>query len=185
MCFKINIAMKKLFSEIPYIESGRVVLKAVAKEDAGPLREMTDDPEVYRYLPTFLFEQKYRDVNLVISHLYDECLKESLILGIYTKEDGFCGLAEIYGVRDEIHKASVGYRLLKRCWGKGLASETLRLITEYLLDETDTEIITASTMIENRASARVLEKNGFSLVVHDVPEDWGYPEPTAADKWIR
>ncbi len=177
--------MKKLFSEIPYIYSDKVILKAVTEEDAVPLREMTDDPDVYRFLPTFLFERKYDDTGLVIRHLYDECLKESLILGIYTEEDGFCGLAEMYGFRDEIHKASVGYRLLKRCWGKGIASGTLGLMTGYLLDETGIEIITASTMIDNRASARVLEKNGFSLVAHDVPEDWGYPEPTAADKWIR
>ena len=47
------------------------------------------------------------------------------------------------------------------------------------------EIITASTMVENHASARVLEKNGFIQVNHAVDEDWGFPEPTPADKWIR
>ena len=40
-------------------------------------------------------------------------------------------------------------------------------------------------MVENRASARVLEKNGFTLVARAVDEDWGYPAPTPADKWIR
>ena len=25
----------------------------------------------------------------------------------------------------------------------------------------------------------------FELVVHAVPEDWGYESPTIADKWIR
>ena len=39
-------------------------------------------------------------------------------------------------------------------------------------------------MIENQASANVLRKNGFSLVVHGADEDWGYETPTAADKWI-
>jgi len=42
-----------------------------------------------------------------------------------------------------------------------------------------------STMLENKASAHVLIKNGFTLVKHSVDEDWGYPEPTPADKWIR
>ena len=56
---------------------------------------------------------------------------------------------------------------------------------DYLYNETDIEIITASTMIENQASARVLIKNGFDLVVHAADEDWGYDRPTAADKWIR
>ena len=26
---------------------------------------------------------------------------------------------------------------------------------------------------------------GFTLVVHAAEEDWGYPQPTIADKWIR
>ena len=97
----------------------------------------------------------------------------------------FCGIAEMYGYRDEIHKVSVGYRLMERFWGQGIASEALGLMINYLCNETDIEIITASTMIENRGSARVLEKNGFDLVVHAVPEDWGYDKPTITDKWIR
>ena len=31
----------------------------------------------------------------------------------------------------------------------------------------------------------VLIKNDFTLVNHAVDEDWGFPEPTPEDKWIR
>lgn len=58
-------------------------------------------------------------------------------------------------------------------------------MVKELLTNREIEIITASTMLENRASAHVLEKNGFTLVNHAVPEDWGFAEPTSADKWIR
>ncbi len=54
-----------------------------------------------------------------------------------------------------------------------------------LLNHRGIEIITASTMVENRASAHVLEKNGFTLVNHAVDEDWGFAKPTPADKWIK
>lgn len=151
--------------------------------DAPGLRELTDDPAVYRYLPTFLFEKKYPDAETVIARLYDECWRDSIILGIYTAE-GFCGLAEYYGYRDPIHKISVGYRLLKRFWGRGIASEALGRMMDYLYKETDIEIVTASTMVENLASANVLRKNGFSLAVHAVDEDWSFEKPTITDKWI-
>lgn len=82
------------------------------------------------------------------------------------------------------NKVSVGYRLLSEKWGKGIATEARGLLIQELLKNKGIEIITASTMIENRASARVLEKNGFTLVCHAALEDWGYPEPTTADKWI-
>ena len=176
--------MKKLFSEIPYIKGDRIVLRRITQDDAASLRELTESEAVYRYLPTFLFEKKYDSIEYVIDRLYDECFSESIILGVFLDEE-FCGIAEMYGFRDEIHKISVGYRLLERFWGQGIASEALALMIDYLYNETDIEIITASTMIENRASARVLEKNGFDLVVHAVPEDWGYEEPTTTDKWIR
>ena len=111
-------------------------------------------------------------------------MKESIILGIFLG-DRFCGLGEFYGYRDPIHKISVGYRLLEECWGMGIATEALGAMLKYLDDETDIEIVTASTMIENRASANVLRKNGFTLVASAVGEDWGYDQPTIADKWIR
>ena len=175
---------EKLFSEIPHIESGNIVLRKVTMEDKSFVKEMTENPNVYKYLPTFLFEKKYEDTEYVIRHLYNECFKESIILGIYYNRT-FCGLAELYGYRDEIHKVSVGYRLMEEYWGRGIATKTLSLLVNYLYGKTDIEIITASTLPANKASARVLEKNGFELVVHNSPEDWGYEKPLPTDKWIR
>ena len=175
--------MKKLFSEIPYLQSERLILKQVEQEDAEALGAFVKNAHVYQYLPTFLFEQKYEDVHEVIDRLYTECFQESIILGIY-REGAFCGLAEFYGYKDHIHKISVGYRLAEEYWGRGIATETLRMMLKYLLEETDIDIITASTMVENQASAQVLRKNGFLLVAAAASEDWGYPEPTPTDKWI-
>ena len=101
------------------------------------------------------------------------------------KETGeLAGLAEFYGLRDRLHKASVGYRLRERYWGKGIATEAVRLMVGYLYGETDIEIITASTMVENSASAHVLEKVDFIRTARYVEEDWGFPEPTIVDKWF-
>ena len=176
--------MKELFKEIPYLEGEGIILKRVTTADQDRLQELVDSPAVQRHLPTFLFEQQYDDMAYVIDHLYDECLEDSLILGAF-EGTSFCGIGEMYGYRAPIHKISVGYRLPERCWGRGIASEALRMMIAYLCEETDIEIITASTMVENQASANVLRKNGFEMVVHAVGEDWGYPAPTIADKWIR
>ena len=175
---------KKLFSEIPCLNGERVVLRQLTAADTDGLRELTENKKVYRYLPTFLYENKYDDKSHVIDHLYDECIKESLILGVFV-DDAFCGLAEIYSYRAPLLKASVGYRLLERCWGKGIATETLGILVKYLLEETDVKIITASTMVENQASANVLRKNGFRHLTYTVLENWGYAKPVLTEKWIR
>ena len=176
--------MKELFPEPPVLKGANLCLNPLALSDAGSLRRLTGQEAVYRYLPTFLFEKKYGDPAEAIRHLYDEGLADSLILGIF-KEERFCGLIEVYSYRAPIHKASVGYRLLQEEWGKGIATESLGMIIDELLTVRGIEIITASTMLQNRASAHVLQKNDFSLVNHAVEEDWGFPEPTLTDKWIR
>ena len=176
--------MKKLFSEIPYIEEGRITIRALTQDDAGPLQEFMEAEKDFRYLPTFLFEMQYDDAEEVISRLYTECIRESMILGVFVDGD-FCGLAEYYGYRDDIHKVSVGYRSLERYWGQGIGTEALSLMIRYLYDETDIEIITASVMSENTGSNAMAKKSGFSLVVHDAEEDWGFDEPVKVDKWIR
>lgn len=175
--------MKKLFSEIPTIKGERVTLRAMTLDDADGLRELTEDEEVYRYLPTFLYEKQH-DAEYTIRHLYDECIKSALILGVYVDGE-WCGLAEIYGYRAALHKVSVGNRLLRRWWGKGVSTEVLGLMTKYLLEETDVQIITASTMAKNQASANVMRKNGFRRLSYTVLEKWGYTKPILTEKWVR
>ncbi|MBR0353081.1 MAG: GNAT family N-acetyltransferase [Oscillospiraceae bacterium] len=175
--------MCDLFPEVPYIRGERIVLKGLTQEDAPALREFVGSPHVYRYLPTFLFEKKYDDVQCVIERLYTECLEDSLILGVFV-EEGFCGLAEFYGYRAEYKKISLGYRFAERCWGKGIGTETTALMLRYLREHTDIDIITASTMVENIGSDKVLLKNGFSLVVHAAEEDWGFEKPAIVNKWL-
>ena len=176
--------MRQLFGEIPQLRGGRLLLRGLEACDAEGLRELAGQRRVYRYLPTFLFEQKYPDPYEVIRRLYTEGLNDSLILGVFM-ENRFCGLAEVYGYREAIRKVSVGYRLLEERWGQGIATEALGLMIDYLLSRKGIEIITASTMVENQASANVRRKNGFDLVAHAVGEDWGYASPTIADKWVR
>ena len=175
---------KELFPEPPVLTNGRLCLKPLSLSDTDDLRMLIQEEIVYRYLPTFLFEKKYSQPEDVILRLYDEGLTDSLILGIFM-EKRFRGLMEVYGFREPIHKASVGYRLLREEWGKGIATEALKIMIDELLLTRGIEIITASTMLENAASAHVLEKNDFILVNHAVEEDWGFPAPTLADKWIR
>lgn len=178
---------KKLFSEIPCIEGERIVLDRVVDTDADALRDLTDNPHAQRYLPAYLFEKQFDDPHEAIRQLYGDLFenKESLILAVRMKEAGeLAGLAEFYGLRDRLHKISVGSRLRESWWGHGLATEMTRLMVDYLYDETDIEIITASTMVENKASAHVLEKVGFIRTARSVEEDWGFPEPVIVDKWF-
>ena len=49
--------MKKLFSEIPFLKSERLILRRIEDKDADALTEFVRDTNVYRYLPTFLLRK--------------------------------------------------------------------------------------------------------------------------------
>ena len=176
---------KKLFSEIPSIEGESIVLDRVVDTDAEALGDLVGNQLVQRFEPAFLFEKQFDDAHEAIRHMYGEAFdnKESLILAVRMKETGeLAGLAEFYGLRDRLHKVSVGCRLRESFWGQGLATEATRLMVGYLYDETDIEIITASTAVGNKASAHVLEKVDFIRTARGVEEDWGFDEPMLVDK---
>ena len=179
--------MKKVFDEIPYLETDRLILRKMDEREAAALGSMARDESVYRYLPAFLTELQYDDPLETIRQFYGECFtaKESVFLGIFRREGAFCGMAELYGCRAEYRKISLGYRLIPAAWGQGIATEAVLRVIEYLYHETDTGIITASVITENHASANVLRKAGFQMTAAAVPEDWGFPEPRIVDKWFR
>ena len=177
----------KLFAAVPCLEGNHIVLDRVVDSDAAALRDLINNPNVQRYIPTYLFERQHDDVHATIQLLYGDLFesKESLILAIRAKDSGeLAGLAEFYGLRDELHKVSVGYRLRECFWGRGFATEAASLMVDYLYGMTDIEIITASVMVENPASARVLEKCGFIRTARSVEEDWGFDEPVIVDKFF-
>ena len=180
--------MKKLFDEIPYLEGDRLVLRRITEQDRDALQEMANSKIVYRYEPTYLLEQQYTDMDKLLHDLYGEFYekKQNLFLGIFLKDTPaeLCGLAEFYDYRDHIHMVSIGARLREKYWKSGIGTEVAKLMTEYLFQETDIEIITASTMVENKASAHVLEKNGFVSTNSIHKEDWGYAESTDAYRWF-
>lgn len=62
-------------------------------------------------------------------------------------------------------RLNVGYWLGREFWGRGIASETLRLLVAEVAERP----LWATVLPENAGSRRVLEKNGFVLVEAPTP----------------
>ena len=180
--------MKKLFDEIPYLSGERVILRKITEDDRDTLQEMAHSDIIYRYEPTYLLEQQYTDMDQLLRDLYGEYFekKQNLFLGVFLRDNPgeLCGMAEFYDYRDHLHMVSIGYRLREKFWKSGIATEVAKLMTDYVFKETDIEIVTAATMVENKASAHVLEKNGFMSTQSVHREDWGHGEATDAYLWF-
>ena len=166
-----------------FIENDRLSIRELADRDLEVLKAMRNDMRIYRYEPTILAE---------LSGTPEEALKtiqsmdlnenRQCILGIYEKSDPdiLTGLAELYDYKPSGKVISVGYRLRPEYWGKGLATECVRALLDYIRDNTEVTLVTAHVIPDNKASARVLLKNGFEYLLTKT-EDWGHGGLTAAD----
>jgi RimJ/RimL family protein N-acetyltransferase len=68
-------------------------------------------------------------------------------------------------LRDDVFKrsAEIGYWLGEPLWGRGIATEALRAVTDYAFATFDIGRLEAGVFEGNAASARVLEKAGYIL----------------------
>lgn len=66
--------------------------------------------------------------------------------------------------QENIHRqtAELGYYIAEEYWGKGIMTEAVRQLCEYVFTHTDIIRIYAEPLAYNTASCRVLEKAGFT-----------------------
>ena len=67
--------------------------------------------------------------------------------------------------KDNIHRLTgeLGYYIAEPYWGKGITTEAVRQILDYVFENTDIVRIFAEPFAYNLASCRVLEKAGFQF----------------------
>jgi ribosomal-protein-alanine N-acetyltransferase len=74
----------------------------------------------------------------------------------------FVGIVSLKNIDSDNKKANVGYWNGEQYWGNGLATESVALVINYAFSVLGLEEISAYVYSENKASIRVLEKNGMT-----------------------
>jgi len=67
--------------------------------------------------------------------------------------------------KENVHRltAEMGYYIAEPYWGKGIATEAIKQMSDYIFNNTDIVRIFAMPYACNAASCRVLEKAGYQL----------------------
>ena len=149
------------------IETERLRFRESSEADGEAMYELNSDPEVVQYTGDGPFEsvQAARDFFTEYKNVYRKWNRGRWILELKDSGEviGWCGLKfhEDSGLTD------VGYRLFKRHWGKGYATESCKAAIEYGFRELNLEKIIAHARKENTASLRVLEKCGLKITGED------------------
>lgn len=146
------------------IETQRLILRSFTSDDLDELALIGSDPEVMRFIgdgKPQSREQTAARLNSIIEH------RNRHGFGVFAVVDkasgalmGYCGLQFL----DNTPEIEVGYRLAKRFWGMGFASEAATASLRYGFEELGLDRIVAVVQPENFASQRVLEKIGLTFV---------------------
>jgi len=144
----------------PYeFRTERLLIRKIKEEDAESISSSFDQNQaVTKYLswkPRTNIEQTHEFVHRCVEEWGDEieftwviCFPEGRIIGLIN--------LIIYESR-----ATTGFVLEEKSWNKGFATEALQAIVKWAIDQPEIFRIWAYCDVENKASARVLEKVGM------------------------
>ncbi|MNX06776.1 putative ribosomal N-acetyltransferase YdaF [compost metagenome] len=152
-----------LFGVLPELQSDRVRLAKVEEKHHEELFEIYSNDRVFDYCGIIPKHNK-DTVRKMIPHFERDYLKKSIIKwGIFSGQDNgrLVGIAEASNFNQKVNMVTIGYFLAESYWGKGLATETVGLLTRFLFEEADLNRIQAEVMPANEVSKKVLLKNGY------------------------
>ena len=151
------------------IETERLILRELQVGDLQAWFEMDSNPEVHKYLgnqPVKSIAQIEKAFQSIQQQYAENGIGRWATIEKKTGE--FIGWSGLKFRTDEennhINFYDVGYRLDKKYWGKGYATESCKAALEYGFTNLNTKEIIGAAHEENKSSRRVLEKCGLKFV---------------------
>ena len=142
------------------VETDRLLLRTFTIEDAPLIYELNLDPDVIRYTGDPIKDIEHAKQVLEQTIIPQYALYNHGRWAVHVKPDlefiGWCGLK----ARPERNEIDLGYRFLKKAWGKGYATAAYACL-KYGFEKLHLDRIVGRAMPENTESLRVLEKCGM------------------------
>lgn len=161
------------------MESERLYYREVLPSDDESLFSMDSDSDVFRYMgkkPLAEIQESRKYITDVRQQYSKDGLgRRAVILKETGEFIGWAGLKLEHNVNGHASFYDIGYRFMKKHWGKGYATEAARFFTDYAFTVLQLEKINGCVMMGNTASRRVLEKAGLQFV-----EEFDY---LGTEKW--
>ena len=149
-----------------FFETARLRARKFEAEDAQRLYENHLDENVRRWFPNECYADpaEARDAAL----FYRDCVDSGrlpFVLAVELKETGELigdtGVSEVEGKPGEVE---IGYQICAKHCGKGYATELLTVMTDFAFSSLKAGAVYGRVVHGNAASARVLEKGGYTFV---------------------
>ncbi len=112
--------MSKLFEIFPLLESEMLIIRKMTDDDVDSLGEITNNDNVYRYIPPFLYKKSRGNLLAAIRNLggRDFEKKRMIVAGICLRREPerVIGLVEIFDYKKKLNQVTIGYRINENYW---------------------------------------------------------------------
>ncbi len=168
-------------------ETERLYLRRFVTNDGALLFELDADPEVMRFITkgraTPLTQIEHEVLPRILSY-YSRLPPQGCWAAHLRVTQEFIGWFHLRADKIEPQEMELGYRLKRRAWGHGLATEGARALIATGLGEWGHDKICARTLLRHTASRRVMEKSGLLFEREfvygtDIIPDWTEEERRA------
>lgn len=157
------------------LRTDRLVLVPLAEHHLTEEIALDADPEVMRYLGNGRARDRAHVETLHRGRLAAAALVPGLGFWAGTVRGEFVGWWLLEPVGDPVGRcAELGYRLHRRWWRRGLASEGARELVRHAFDDLRLDRIVARTMAVNTASRATMATVGLGYV-RTFHEQWDEP----------
>jgi [ribosomal protein S5]-alanine N-acetyltransferase len=141
-------------------ETSRLILRPIVPEDAPAIfTGYAQDPEVVRFV-LWRPHQNIADTEAYIARCLEAPADRERTYAVLDRTE-----ARLLGAfalrRPESYRVDCGYVLARPFWGRGLMTEALSAAAQWAIQQDEIWRIGAVCDVENRASARVMEKAGL------------------------
>jgi RimJ/RimL family protein N-acetyltransferase len=147
----------------PRLITERLLLRPVDGADVDPITECCQDATIARWLPHLPSPYTTADAEAFVAGQAGSPWNGSFDLAVTERRTGrLVGMMGMFGYRRRSAQAEVGYWIDSRARGLGYATEGVRALAAWGLQEQGLHRVTLTADVDNTASRRVAEKAGFT-----------------------
>jgi len=150
-----------------FIETDRLILRDLLPTDDEGMFELDSDPEVHRYVgknPVKTIQESRNVIEIIRNQYMANGIGR---FGVVEKDSelfiGWAGLRLMKeAINGHINYLDLGYRFIRKYWGKGYAKEAAAASVDYAWNELGAQEVFGMAEEDNIASRKVLESVGMA-----------------------
>ena len=145
------------------LETDRLILRKFTMDDVNDVfKNYGSDPNVTKYL-SWKTHESIEDAKVSVEYFMSSYKDNGYHWAVVLKDiNEVIGDIKVHTIDKRNNICEIGYQYGSKFWGKGYATEALKIVIEFLFDECEFHLIEARHRSSNPASGKVMEKAGMT-----------------------